>query len=333
MKIKFTNMKILKTIFTIITISFFLTSCNSSETTSTISGEITGNNIISMINNQEKINFVDQTITGNIDFSAITNTYTKNPTIAICEINSPITFANCHFTDSIIGFKVAENYAYTANFMKPVTFINCTFDKNINFRQAVFNDVVEFSGCTFNDEARFEGSVFYANNTYFHESTFEKLAKFTNSSFYGDVSFMNAVFNSDAGFNNCFFNRNANFGACNYKEMANFGNIEVRGFFRMNYSIYKQKAYFQDCIFDGKIEAVKINSNSNFVFSRNACNSYVDFNNSAFSGIANLSENYFIEGKTNFDYIQKSVDCEIITADNKSISTSDVKIEFQIIVE
>lgn len=323
-------MKKFKIIITLFSISLILMSC--SETESNL-GEITGNKIISMINNQQKIDFVDQTITGNIDFSEITNTYTKNPTISICDINSPMTFVNCHFTDSIIGFKVAKNYAYTANFTKPVTFINCTFDKNINFRQAIFNDVVEFSSCTFNDEARFEGTVFYANNTYFHESTFEKLAKFTNSSFYGNVSFMNAVFNSDAEFNNCFFNRNASFGACNYYGMANFGNIEVRGFFRINYSIYKQKAYFQDCIFNGKIEAVKINSNSNFIFNKNTCNSYVDFNNSAFSGIANLSGNYFIEGKTNFEYIQKSDDCEITTTDNKSISTNEMKIEFQVIAE
>ena len=310
----------------IIIISNITIGCNNTATPKNIADNISANNIILKINNEENIEFVDKTINGNLDFSTISDTYTRNPTIAVAEINSSITFINCHFTDSIIGFKVANDYAYITNFKKNMTFIDCTFDKNINFRQAVFNDIVEFSRCIFKDEVRFEGAVFYANNTYFHESTFEKLAKFTNASFYGDVTFMNAIFESDASFNNSFFNKNGNFAGCNYSEMANFGNIEVRGFFRINYSIYEQKVYFENCTFFGKIEAVKINSKSNFYFCKNDCRSFADFNTSIFDGKINISENFFITETTNFQDITISENCEVENQNNKSLNTNEFKI-------
>lgn len=307
-------------------------SCNTnvSENTGT---DITPNQVIQKINNSENIQFVDKTITGNIDFTEIENIFVRSNAIGIAEINSAITFINCNFKDSIIAFEVVDEFATICYFNKPVTFINCTFDKNINFRQSTFKDNVEFSGCTFADETRFEGVFFNGNENNFRESTFEKLAKFTNATFSGDISFMNSVFNADAGFNNCFFDKNANFGACNYSEMANFGNIEVRGYFRANYSIYYKKAYFQDCIFNGKVEAVKINSKGDFVFAQNIFRNDANFNNSVFTGNFNFSKNLFIENKCSFEDIKVAKVSKIEIDDNKTLNSNLKSIDIEIISE
>jgi len=314
--------KVYTLFFILFSITIAIFGCNSSET-KVNAGEISSKYIITKINKTENIEYVDKTITGVLDFSTISNKYTRNPAIEVAEINSAITFVNCHFTDSIIGFRVADAYADITKFTKSVTFIKCTFDKAVLFRQNEFNDIVEFSNCTFNDETRFEGVSFNNNNVYFHETTFEKRTKFTNATFSGNVTFMNAVFNSNFDFNNVHVKQNANFSACNFKMQANFGNTGIDGFLRLNYSIFDKKAYFQNCFFFGAIEAVKIVSKENFIFSRNTCYSYVNFENSNFSNNVEFSNNYFFKGKTTFENMTKS-DSTIVNQENNHIFTDEI---------
>ncbi len=298
--------------------------CKNSKTTEK---ELNADFILNKINKSEKVEIVSSEIRGNIDFTSVADKYTRNPNIGVAEIDVPLVFVDCHFTDSISGFRIEDKYAYVCVFNKPVTFMNCTFDKDVNFRQNSFNDVVEFTGCTFSGEVKFEGAVFYANDAFFRDNTYEKKVKFTNSSFYGNVTFMNGLFQEVASFNNCFFNRNSNFSNCNFKNTSNFENIQSNGFFKLNYSIFDQKVYFSNCNFQGRTEFVKIHSKLNFTFNDCTVNNFLNFNESVFKTELYVKNNLFLQNNTNFENLKKSSDCKFEISDNKIITSQIFEFE------
>lgn len=288
---------------------------------------ISSDNIINRINSNSEVVFVNRQIEGNLDFTKVNNIFTNTPALVIANVNSPLTFVECTFTDSIIGFLPDSNFAYLTSFNMPITFIKCKFEKDVNFRQTIFNSSVTFAQCEFNEEVHFEGSVFYGNLSDFKETTYNKLAKFTNASFYGSANFMNAQFNDIAEFNNCFFNRNATFSASNFVKSANFGNIEVRGYFKANYAIFSEKGYFDNCYFGYITDFVRITSKTNFIFTNNSFYHNTNFSEAFFDGNLNFSNNTFIKNNNKFDEFATSDSCNIIFDNNNTLLLNQLKVD------
>ncbi len=294
---------------------FSIASCKT-ESKPKVSDEVQAEKIIEKINKSQNIEYVAKKISGNLDFTKSTSRYSQSAQIGVIDINSALTFINCTFTDSIIGFSTEDKFAYLSNFNKTVTFINCTFEKPVLLRQNRFKDIVEFTNCHFDENTHFEGSTFSGDNTYFKENIFNKNARFTNTNYYGNVIFMNNGFASNAYFNNCFFNRNSNFSSSSFSSTVTFENSEFRGFWRLNYSVFSKKAYINNCKLDGKLDAVKIISKENFIFSENKCNDKIIFEQSTFRGRFEFANNNLFEEKNIFEDAKKSEDCQTIIKSN-----------------
>lgn len=306
------------TIFSFVLIAF-LYSCNTSELG--INTNINSEKIISNINNGKQIVFVEKQISGKINFSKINNIYTFTPAIAVAEVNVPITFVGCTFTDSIVGFYPDSNFAYVTIFNKPVTFIKCTFEKAVNFRQNTFNQDVVFAQCNFVEESHFEGSVFNGNTNDFKEVTYGDYVKFTNASFYGNANFMNSEFSHRVDFNNCFFNRNVSFSASNFVLTADFTNLSVNGDFKANYANFSEKAYFDNCSFYNKSDFVKIITKGAFILKNSSFYNDANFNKMQTGEKLIFSNNYFFTTNS-FDEFSVLDSCYLEIENNYKIGKS-----------
>ncbi len=180
-----------------------------------------------------------------------------------------VDFLKLLITGSIADFKIADEgvrirHAFISkavnlkntNVPFPVEMIDCTFEKEVDFRGSKFSDKalferarfmadVSFSEVQFYDWADFSNAQFKAeavfyraqflaesnfagtqllDNADFSESQFLNNADFSMADFSQNAIFSNAQFLEVANFSNCFFRNSSNFKGCYYNQ-AIFDNV------------------------------------------------------------------------------------------------------------
>ncbi|CAM3400093.1 pentapeptide repeat-containing protein [Arcobacter aquimarinus] len=165
-------------------------------------------------------------------------------------INNSLKFENCTFEDEISLYKYIHKLEFKeckflANFElskndieKGLTFINCTFNKNLILKNVTFKigskvrikncsmiENVNFENTTFEDLADFNKTCF--NEINFYKTTFEDISVFTETIFNKKVDFKHTTFEKLSIFRNSEFIDSINLKDAIFKEKANFLEIKT----------------------------------------------------------------------------------------------------------
>ena len=102
---------------------------------------VNADKIIEQINAGRKVEYVHKTILGDLDFTELKNMRQVNSSFGRHEeyasiIEVPIYFKDCKFTGDVLGYKYVngEYDTYRADFQADITFINCDFKDETEFK-------------------------------------------------------------------------------------------------------------------------------------------------------------------------------------------------------
>jgi hypothetical protein len=285
-------MKIKTIQFLIITVFSLILSCSSSLKTVTIKSE----DVLKLLDKEKDIYLSNKTITGDLDFTKVKKNYPVSKQLIIAEVSNSVTFVDCKFEGKIIGFSSDSTLGYSTNFEKNLSFVNCEFLDEVNFRQVTINGVANFSQSIFNSKVTFEGAVFYSAANYFVETIYRDEVKFTKSTFYGYTSFLKSVFEKIAYFKKSTFYGEALFNACNFYGYTDFSSINTLSDFSINSSVFTDEVYFNYAVFQKDAEFNKIQTDTLAEFKEIIFKGNTKFNNSTFKNGTTFKNSYFTLG-------------------------------------
>ena len=168
-------------------------------------------------------------------------------------VNSPLVFKDCRFNDSFIMHSGSGKEIHTCSFNEKVLFINCIFEKNVDFRSSVFNETVDFQNCQFMSDVTFEESVFNGKAS-FIACYFKAESRFHNTFWTDKISFMDSKFYKIISFQGSFFNNEAQFSNSEFQKYADFSNVSFNSGIFFNYATFSAKCDFSRSQFKGRCD-------------------------------------------------------------------------------
>lgn len=201
--------------------------------------------ILQQIDKGEKVNYQDVKILGDLDLTAVEDITLNNPKdkrrrknvisriftgsrykktlVYSCHINVPLTFKNCVFQGSVLGYRHdrRENETYNVYFHEAVSFSGCEFQEVSTFKYTRFEKQVDFTETKFRQNAFFKYTKF-ATSVPFSSARFLKEANFKYTKFPEPVYFDNAIFNRYANFKYARFSEGVTFAEAEFNNDAGF---------------------------------------------------------------------------------------------------------------
>lgn len=181
--------------------------------------------------------------------------------------NRDIRFVNCTFDKAVLGYINSEGREMVSQFYGDISFENCFFNDEVDFRKAAFHGKVYFSKCKFMEKTNFQDATFMQYASYYG-SEFSKELFFQNARFYNRASFMeitaayhlmfqSAQFRDDVNFSVSKAFDYVDFSLCRFYGKASFNYLEWTDRITFNKSVFFLNAEFLDCSFgDLKMENV-----------------------------------------------------------------------------
>lgn len=249
--------------------------------------------IKNLIKKDEPVYIENQTIDEVIDFTSLLDAHLISTGVYQVKITSGITFKKCVFNKPVSAFTRIENGSVVlTSFQGNVSFIDCTFLEDVNFRGSSISGRTDFTGSTFNKSANFE-ELNCNDNTFFNRCVFEGPLRFQNSFFNQKANFMSAAFYDTVSFQNSLFNSELQFSAANFYKYADFTLIDCRGKVLFNYAEFIDKADFSHSIFIQDFDFVNTKNNTT---SFNSCRFLGDvrFNKTEVTTALKINGSYFL---------------------------------------
>lgn len=194
-----------------------------------------------------------------LDFTALTPAYTVSPGSKRVKIEGSITFYKCQFKGKITGYRtnstLTENTA--VSFAKNITFIECTFEEEVNLRACTVIDLACFSNCFFLKKANFEECDF-RGHAVFAKNQFKEDARFQNVYFGNKADFFRSEFFERFNFQGAVFMLDAQFSSLKSYKSADFATAQFNGHAFFNYSEWQGQAGFEDAWFKGRCEFLSV---------------------------------------------------------------------------
>lgn len=258
------------------------------------------NSMKNLLKKNQPVYIENQTIDEVLDFTSFFNAHQISDGVFQVNINSGVTFKKCVFNKPVSAYKKMENGAVVLTAFKGnVSFIDCIFVEDVNFRGSSIYGRTDFTGSTFNVSANFE-ELNSHENAYFNQSVFEGPLRFQNAFFNQKANFMNAEFYDNISFQNTVFNSEVQFSAAKFYKYADFTLIDSRGKALFNYADFMGKVDFAHSIFMQDFDFV---STKNKTTSFDNCRflGKARFNNIEVSSALSIKESYFMLEKPEID--------------------------------
>ncbi|MFD1144934.1 pentapeptide repeat-containing protein [Larkinella insperata] len=213
---------------------------------------VTAKEILDKINRRETVSYENATITGDLDLTELDNKrrvsdnrWATNEAYESV-VETPITFRNCTFRGAFLAYKNLEpvrlkgnGILYATHFNEAVTFENCKFEQESEFKYSDFKQRALYTGSSFRKEANFKYARFRAAAD-FADVRFGALANFKYTAFKEDIAFRKARFEEYADFKYTKFDEGATFQNARFNGMADF-----------KYTRLPRNSSFEDTVFDG----------------------------------------------------------------------------------
>ena len=231
-------MKFAKAVFIIPLSLIFLLACNTASKAT--KSQISADEIYKMIEKGRNVFIQDAKISGNLDLTGLSEKTPMRTTENKILIRSSIAFKNCHFLGEITGYKTDSTGENSCIFQNPVYFDLCSFNKNVNLKNAVFQNSCIITGCTFNSDMIFDNCQLI--------SDFD----LTNCNMHGTCNFQNVYFNQKSNFFKTNFDSTCLFQSGFFNSVAQFNDVSFNKYTDFSLSIFNSKAFFNYAKFYGK---------------------------------------------------------------------------------
>lgn len=240
-----------------------------------------------------------------LDFTALVSGYAIAPGTKRVEIGGAVTFYKCQFKGKVSGYSVNQDGSETTavKFAKNLTFIECTFEDEVNFRACSVGDLACFSNCYFLKKAVFEEADFndfglftknqFKGETRFQNAFFRKKGDFLRTEFFDRVNFQGSVFALDA-----------QFGSVKFYKTADFATAQFNGHAFFNYSEWLDSAVLSDAWFKGRSEFLQAKFNQ-ASFKNSRFYSTPLFAQAGVQGALDMTDCKYLEGKPDWEGVDK----------------------------
>ena len=297
----------------------------SSNTSQNTTDNMDVSKILKTIEKGENLHIKGQKISGTIDLTQL-KSIIANTSYYIIPIQSQITFEDCTFEGEFIAYANDKGTQKVCRFLNGVTFMNCIFREDANFKgstiegfanfgKSFFEKEAHFEGCTFQSEANFSNTNFL-KDTHFQQCRFTKATNFMQSNLGGITSFQGAQFDGNAQFGVCEFHEYADFSKVVFNEDCFFDYAKFHGQAVLSNGMFRGRAEFKGCEYDKKI------SIKGSTFYGN-----VRFNESTFKDAFDLTATRFIYGAPETRNMKLDNKEQIILQDAMYNSYAPLKLE------
>jgi len=250
---------------------------------------------------EQTIVFENKTFEEAVDFTTLlTQTQVGGKQFGIT-IQPSLTFINCVFQKEVNANLKDSNRLLTATFQGNVSFQDCTFKADVNFRGSLFYGKSIFTNSTFKGSTNFEETTFY-QTAYFNTCKFEEEVRFQNSFFIQKANFMNTEFFEGLSFQSTVFNAEAQFSVGKFHKYTDFSLTDFRAKAIFNYSEFSERAKFSNVRFHGDVDFLTtIHHKTSFKKSRFIGN--LRMFKSTLVEEMNFEESFFLFGQPDLDFL------------------------------
>ncbi len=200
--------------------------------------KIKASDIIKQIDAGKAVEYNNVEIEGDLDLTDLENRRPEHSSTGWfnhdndfeSSVEVPLKFTNCTFSGNVLAYYNIErsNETFIAHFEKDVTFTNCVFRNDSEFKYSEFHGTANFSGSTFNEEANFKYAEF-SNGPLFSNAKFESGADFKYTEFPRETSFEKATFHGLANFKYTKFRSPLNMNNVAFRGSEDFKYTEIDG--------------------------------------------------------------------------------------------------------
>lgn len=288
-----------KMFFTCI-IAFFISCTHASEKSETVPVS----KIIKQIKKGENVFYEHSRIVGDLNFLNIMNGNDESIGEIRNYIASSITFRDCIFEGKVIAYEDKDNIYYFSQFEKNISFINCKFIQEVNFRDVQVDGSINFTDSEFNEPATFEGICGKGKTISFNNCVFNETSRFQRAVFLSSAGFFKTKFLKDVNFQASYFYNDAIFRACTFGGKINFSSMNVLGNFSMNYTECMGEFTFQNNKVFDRAEFIHCSFKDDVHIKGNIFFSLVRFQKSVFDKKCIIKETVFQHSLPEFDETQ-----------------------------
>jgi len=253
-----------------------------------------------LIKKEQHVYIENQTIDDVIDFTSFLEKHLVSEGVYQVNVKSGISFKKCVFNKPVRAFKKMEDGSVIlTSFQGNVSFIDCIFMEDVNFRGSSIVGRTDFTGSTFNKSANFE-ELNCHEKAFFNTCIFEGSLRFQNAFFNQNANFMSAEFYDTISFQSSLFNSELQFSAGKFYKYADLTLIDCRGKVLFNYADFRGKADLSHSIFAQDFDFI---STKNKITSFNNCRflGKVRFNKMEVSSALSIKGSYFLLGTPEID--------------------------------
>lgn len=207
-----------------------------------------------LIRQEKDVLIEGQTFQQDIDFTQLFTPHLVSEGVYQVTTNAGITFKNCVFKGKVIGYtRESDEKVIVTSFLKNLSFINCVFENEVNFRANTIRGKADFSKSAFSQKSNFEESTFF-DDAIFTKSIFFDEARFQNAFFNKKLFFINAEFQKVTSFQNASFMADVHFSVAKFYGYTalSLATFHQHAFF--NYAEFHDKATFNKSSFRGRCE-------------------------------------------------------------------------------
>jgi hypothetical protein len=276
----------------VVLMSFLVTMCASSNIPEN------KESLEDLISAGKDVYFKDVTFEEDIDFTKFDKNLISEGVYQV-RIISSITFQDCIFKGKVTSYQKDEDQTITlTSFQSNLTFIGCNFNEDVNFRASSVLGRTDFTNALFLKSASFEECTFF-QNAYFRASAFHGELRFQNAVFMQKANFLNAGFDVTASFQAASFHSEAQFSSTKFMGYADFGLIKCFGNFFANYSLFADRAIFNNGFYYGQADFTSLTFHK---CEMNGCRFYSDvrFSKSIAEVQLSFDNSFFLTGRPDF---------------------------------
>ncbi len=243
--------------YMLLLLGMLMQNCQFANNSSPVSDDA-GDDFRSRLSKGKDVYVENQEIEKELDFTQLVSAYSLSPGTKRGIVGGSVTFIKCRFKSRVIAYHNDPGGAATAtSFARNLTFVNCTFDEEVNFRACSVQDLASFSNCTFVKKAIFEEGDF-ADNAVFSQSQFQSDARFQNTFFRKRADFLKVEFDQSVNFQGAVFTLDAQFGNLKSFKYADFSLVQFNGHAFFNYAECHGRATFDEAWFKGRTEFMQV---------------------------------------------------------------------------
>ncbi len=200
----------------------------------------------------------NQVFQEDIDLTSLLSSNLISESIYQVKTTSSITFKNCRFEGKISAFiNKTDGSVINTSFLSNLSFINCIFNNDVNFRGSSVYGLCDFTKSSFKKTANFEETTFY-QNAYFNTCIFSDEVRFQNAYFIKKANFMNSQFNKVASFQSATFNSELQFGVGKFEDFADFSLAKFNDNTLFNYCEFNKKSTFNSAYFTRNVDFINV---------------------------------------------------------------------------